>query len=204
MTDPMVTEILQKPADTAVVTPVVKPTIATDGVSAAHVAVVVTSREVPSEYVPVAFSCVSDPAVATIADANGTGFGVIAMDCNFGGVTLSVALPDTEPDVAVITVVPIATALASPEVESTVPTDGLADDQLTLLVKLAVVSSEYVPVASNCWVNPADTLGVLGVIAMDCSVTGGEAGVDEPPPPPQAVSTETKTASNAALICAGR
>jgi len=57
-------------------------------------------------------------------------------------VTVSFALPDTEPDLAVTTVEPTATAWASPQLEATVPTDGLADDQLTLLVKSAVELSE--------------------------------------------------------------
>jgi hypothetical protein len=42
------------------------------------------------------------------------------MDSKIAGVTVSVALPDTDPDVAVIVVEPTAKALASPEVTFTV------------------------------------------------------------------------------------
>jgi hypothetical protein len=114
-------------------------------------------------------------------------------------VTVNVALPDTEPDLAVTTVEPTATVWASPEPELTVPTDGLADDQLTLLVKSAVVLSEYVPVALNCWVSPAGTLGALGITAMECKVTGGgAAGVDEPPP--QASSPRNRISAKVYLM----
>jgi hypothetical protein len=69
-------------------------------------ATVVTFWLVPSEYVPVAISCLPIP-IPIVA-----GFGVIEIDSRIAGVTFSVTLPDTDPEVAVITVDPTANALA--------------------------------------------------------------------------------------------
>jgi len=67
---------------------------------------------------------------------------VITIDSSIAGVTSSVALPDTDPDLAVIVADPTANASASPELELIVPTVGVAEVQLTLAVKSAVVLSE--------------------------------------------------------------
>ena len=67
---------------------------------------------------------------------------MITIDSSIAGVTCSVALPDTDPDLAVIVADPTANALASPELELIVPTVGAAEVQLTLAVKSAVVLSE--------------------------------------------------------------
>ena len=67
---------------------------------------------------------------------------MITIDSTIAGVTLSVALPDRDPDLAVIVADPTANALASPELELIVPTVGVAELQLTLAVKSAVVLSE--------------------------------------------------------------
>ena len=53
---PIVAEIVVEPSDTPVISPVVGPTVATDGVLDAHTAMVVTLAVVASEYVPVATS----------------------------------------------------------------------------------------------------------------------------------------------------
>ena len=89
------------------------------------------------------------------------------MDSTTAGVTASVALPDTDPDVAVITVEPTAKALASPELALIVALAWAPDVHVTVLVKLTVLVSENVPVAVNCCVSPAGTLGVFGVTAME-------------------------------------
>jgi hypothetical protein len=70
------------------------------------------------------------------------GLEVTAMDSNAAVVTFNVVLPDTDPDVAVTTVEPTATAVASPEVAFTVAIAGVPEVQLALLVKSAVLESE--------------------------------------------------------------
>jgi hypothetical protein len=109
----------------------------------------------------VAVSCSVDPGPIVM------GLGVIVIDCKAAGVAVSVVLPDTAPDVAVITVEPTANALARPELAFTVATAGVPEVQVTLLVKSAVLVSENVPVAVNCCVTPSGMLGMLGVTAID-------------------------------------
>jgi hypothetical protein len=89
------------------------------------------------------------------------------MDSKIAGVTVSVALSDTDPDVAVIVVEPTAKALASPELAFTVALAGVPEVHVTILVKLAVLVSENVPVAVNCCVSPLGMLGEFGVTAME-------------------------------------
>jgi hypothetical protein len=89
------------------------------------------------------------------------------MDSKIAGVTVSVALPDTDPDAAVIAVEPTAKALASPEFALTVALAGVPEVHATRLVKLAVLVYENVPVAVNCCVSPLGMLGEFGVTAME-------------------------------------
>ena len=67
--------------------------------------------------------------------------GAVTVSVSFGLVTL--------PCVAVMLVVPVATAVASPEALM-VATLVVEEDQVTELVMLAVEPSEKVPVAVNC------------------------------------------------------
>ena len=92
---------------------------------------------------------------------------MIEIDSKAAAVTLSVLLPDTDPDVAVTTVEPTATEVASPVFTSTVAMIGVPEVQLTLFVKLPVLVSVNVPVAVNCCVSPFGTLGLDGVTATD-------------------------------------
>jgi hypothetical protein len=94
-------------------------------------------------------------------------------------VTVIVVVADTAADaplaarVAVMTLVPVATAVAKPAVapEATmVAVAGVAEAQVTWLVRFCVVLLENVPVAVNCWVNPAAILGNAGVTAIDVNV----------------------------------
>ena len=48
-----------------------------------------------------------------------------------------------------------------------VATDGVAEAQVTGLVRFCVVPSENVPVAVNCCVRPLAMLGFAGVTAID-------------------------------------
>ena len=99
--------------------------------------------------------------------------GVIAMDTSVADVTVSAAVPDTLPDVAVIVVEPVATEVALPLepaallIAATVALDELQD---TAVVRFCVELLEYVPVAVNCWVVPLTMLEFAGVTAMDTSV----------------------------------
>jgi hypothetical protein len=61
VTDPIDAEMVTEPSDAPVAWPVVGTTVATAGVSEAHVAVFVTFAVEPSEYVPMAVSCTEMP-----------------------------------------------------------------------------------------------------------------------------------------------
>jgi len=92
--------------------------------------------------------------------------GVTAILTSVGAVTVSVSLGlTTDPTVAVIFVLPVASEVAKP-VELLVATLGLLEDHCTPEVSAAVDPSVNVPVAVNCCVSPLATLGLVGVIAM--------------------------------------
>jgi hypothetical protein len=85
--------------------------------------------------------------------------GLTEMAVNTAGVTVSTAVPEMSPDVAVMVVAPdpLAVAVASPcdpEVLETVAVEVTDDDHVTESVRSAVLELEYVPVAANCWVWP--------------------------------------------------
>src|SRR5580698_1904932 len=91
------------------------------------------------------------------------------MPTRTGGMTVMIAAPDMSPDVAVMVVAPVATALArpwDPEVFDTVPVPVSDDDHVTESVMFWVGPVRYVPVAVNCWVSPAATDAVAGVTLM--------------------------------------
>ena len=85
------------------------------------------------------------------------------------GVTVSIASPVTPPRLAVMEEVPVARALARPVVEM-VATEGVADAQVTWLVRFSVELSEKVPVAVNCSAAPTAMLGLAGVTVIDWRV----------------------------------
>src|SRR5438309_5797494 len=88
--------------------------VAVVSVSELHIAVVVRSCVLPSVYVPVAINASVVPS-AIVAFS-----GVTAIDTSAAGVTASVVVPFTAPEVAVIVVVPAALVRASPEVPAVV------------------------------------------------------------------------------------
>jgi hypothetical protein len=77
--------------------------------------------------------------------------GVTAIDVSVGGGGLTVIRvePLTEAWLALIVVVPAATAVANPAL-LTVATDGFDDAQVAVEVRSFVLLSLYVPVAVNC------------------------------------------------------
>jgi hypothetical protein len=146
-----------EPAETAVTKPVVL-TVATDGFNELQVTCVVISKLVVSEYVPVAVNC-------GVVPTSMLGFaGVTARDNRVAEFTVRVVLPEILPEVAVMVVVPIETAMAWPLL-SIVATD--VSDELQVTCVVWVVPSEYVPVAVNRWGTPAGMLGLGGVTARD-------------------------------------
>jgi hypothetical protein len=131
-----------------------------------------------SENVPVALNC-------SVAPRETTGSaGVIAMDFIVSEVTVKVVEPEMFPDVAVIVVVPWATAVARPAA-LIVATPVLEDFHVTVAFRFWVLPSEYVPVAVNCWVVAGAMEGPAGVTAMEESVLAGGRMNPPPPPPPQ-------------------
>jgi hypothetical protein len=75
------------------------------------------------------------------------------------------------PDAAEICALPTATLVASPAVETTATADE-SEFQVTCAEMSCVLPSEYVPVATNCFVVPAAIDGFAGVTAMDSRTAG--------------------------------
>jgi hypothetical protein len=167
---PDVAVIVVEPPATAVAKPLDPAALlilATDAVDEFHVTDVVRFCVELSEYVPVAVNCCDAPCAMVGL------VGVIARETSVAAVTVSVAVPDTLPDLAVIVVEPAATEVALPLepaallIAATVVFDELQD---AVVVRIWVELLEYVPVAVNCWVVPLTMLEVAGVTAMDTRV----------------------------------
>jgi hypothetical protein len=97
---------------------------------------------------------------------------VIAESCK--ELTVKVVEPKILPNVAVIFVVPLATAVAfpwEPNALLIVAVDKADEFHSTVVVIFCVLPSENVPVAENCWTVATPTLGLDGVIEMDTSET---------------------------------
>ena len=110
--------------------------------------------------------------------------------------TVRVVLPEILPKVAVMVAVPAATAVARPLV-LTVATDGLDEVQVTCVLISRLVPSEYEPVAANCWVLPAGTLGVSGVTDIEDKVALVTVRVAVPDLPLKAAVMVVVPAANA-------
>jgi len=139
---PDVAVIVVEPAATEVVNPLEPAALLMAAIVAAddfQVTDVVRFCVEPSEYVPVAVNCLVVPSAMLGL------VGVTAMDTSVAGVTVSVAVPETLPDVAVIVVEPAATDVAlplEPEALLMVATAILDDFQVTAVVRSCVVLSE--------------------------------------------------------------
>ena len=97
--------------------------------------------------------------------------GVTEMEERTAEVTVRVVLPEILPEVAVMFTVPTLRAVARP-LPVTVTTEGLDEAQVTCVVISWLVPSEYLPMATNCCPNPAGTLGLAGVTAIEDRVRG--------------------------------
>jgi hypothetical protein len=117
--------------------------VATLGVAETHVTVLVRFCVLPSLKVPVAVNCCVRP-LATEGFAGAT-----AIDCNVAAITVSVVLPLTAPDVALMDEVPVATVVANPVV-LIVATLVVAEAHVAVPVRFCVLPSLNVPVAVNC------------------------------------------------------
>jgi hypothetical protein len=149
--------------------------LATNPFAALHSAVLLRSCVLWSVNVPVAFICSVDPSCTVAADT--------AIDESTAGPTVSVAVPLTVPEVAVITAVPGAFDVTSPDA-LIVATLALPELHVTDAVMSWLDPSEYWPAALNCCVSPAAREGVPGVTLIELSVAAGGAVVVAPPPPP--------------------
>jgi hypothetical protein len=152
-------------------------TVATEFLSLFQVAVDVRSLVLPSVYVPVALNCWVVPSAID-------GFcGARAIDASVAWVTVSVLLPDIEPDVAVMCAVPVATLVANPWLVATlliVATAGESELHCTVVVMSCVLLSVNVPVAANCCVVPSGMEGIAGVTAIETRAAGVTVRVVDP------------------------
>jgi hypothetical protein len=110
--------------------------------------------------------------------------------------TVKGVLPDIFPDVAAIVVVPEETAVASPPV-LIVATEVSKELQPAWAVRSRLDPSEYLPVAVNCTVTPAGTLGWEGVTTIKERVGDVEL---LSPPQEEIKSRHRKELANPALI----
>ena len=115
--------------------------------------------------VPVAANCFVVPT-AMLEFA-----GVTEIETRLAPVIVSDAVPETEPEVAVIVVTPVPTLVARP-VESAVAIDEDDEDQVTDWSHCVLPSSKF-PTAMNCCVVPSAIDGVAGLteIEMRCAGT---------------------------------
>ena len=133
----------------------------------------------PSLKVPVAANCNVVPGAI-----EGAG-GVIAMDCKTALVTVTLALEEMLPEVAVTVEEPKPMAMASPAVPfALMPTiEGFADTHCTEAVTSCLLPSVKVPVADNCRVVPSGRDGAGGEIASDASAAAVTVNVVVPVTP---------------------
>jgi hypothetical protein len=138
-----------------------------------HVAVALRFCVEPSLYVPVAVNCCVLPALIE-------GFaGLMLIDARTGEVTVKLAVPLIDPEVAVIVVLPTVKPLDNPT-ELIVATMGNDEIHVTDELRSCVLLSLYIPVAWNCTDNPAATVPFAGLTAIDTSAGEPTVSVVEP------------------------
>ena len=133
---------------------------------ALQAAVAVRSLDVPSVYAPVAVNCCDLPRSILCAS------GAMLIETRAAGVTVKVAVVETEPDTAVMVVEPVARDCARPAVPDDtlmVATGGFDDVHCTEEVRSCVELSLYVPVVVNCWVVPRGMEALDGETAIESS-----------------------------------
>jgi hypothetical protein len=138
-------------------------TVATEVVPEDQVAEDVISHDVLSEYTPVALNW-----LVKLAGMDGL-VGTTMTDCSVAAVTVSVALPETLPEVAEMADEPAFMPIARPPAE-TVATEVVAEDHVTENVMSFDVPSEYEPIAVNWLVWSTGIDRSADVTAIDCRV----------------------------------
>ena len=137
-----------------------------------QVAVFVSTRVLPSLYVPVA------TRGSVVPMANDALAGVTASETSTACPTLSVADPLIEPAVAVMIAVPTACPLANPPLLMPATVDD--ELQVTALVRFCTLPSLYVPLAANCWLVPLAIDALTGLTDIDTRTGVVTANVAEP------------------------
>jgi hypothetical protein len=188
-TDPDVALIVLVPAATAVANPP-ELMVAVPVVPEAHVMEAVRFCVLLSLYVPVAVNCCVNPATTD-------GFaGVTAIDCSVTVDTVSKVEPTTDPNVALMVLIPTASAEANPPAVM-VAVAVEPEAHVTEAVRFCVLLSLYVPVAVSCCVIPLTTDGLVGVSAMDCKVAAVTVSTVEPTTDPDVALMELVPAASA-------
>ena len=127
-------------------------------------AVLVRSRELPSLKIPVAvYGRVNPAASRALGEAT-------EMETRVAAVTVRLAVPLMAPRVAVIVALPTVEVLARPPLLM-VATLVALEFQVTEPVRFWVLPSLRLPVAMNCWLNPAATEAVEGDTVMEVRAT---------------------------------
>jgi hypothetical protein len=125
-----------------------------------QVTVVVMSLVVPSANVPWAVNCTVSPRPTVCAGAE------MVSDVKREVVTVSVAVPVSEPDCAVMVLLPTATAVAKPPA---VMVAVLVEEDAQVGEMLVVLPSSFTPAAVNCCVSPIAMLVLAGETLIDVS-----------------------------------
>ena len=128
------------------------------------------------------------------------------IDCNVAVVTVSTVEPTTDPDVAVIVLLPGANVEANPPA-LIVAVAVVPETHVTEAVRFCVLLSLYVPIAVNCCVRPLAIDGLAGVTAIDCNVAAVTVSTVEPTTDPDValtvlVPTATAVANPPAVMLA--
>jgi hypothetical protein len=145
-----------------------------------QVAVFVSTRVLPSLYVPVA------TRGSVVPMANDALAGVTAIETSTASPTLSVAEPLIEPDVAVMIALPTPCPLANPPLAMLATVED--EFQVTELVRSCALPSLYVPVAANCWLVPLAIEALPGLTDNDTRTGAVTATLAEPVTEPEVVA----------------
>jgi hypothetical protein len=173
--------------------PVARPVllmIATAETEELQLATLVISCVLPSVKVPTAVNCCRPP-IPTVGIAGAT-----ATDTRVAGVTVSVVELLTDPEVAVMVVVPTPVLAADPEVLSITATNGAEELQLTR-GRSCVLPSLNVPVAVYCWPVPRAMLELAGVMVIEVRTAGITVRVVDPLTAPDVAVMFTVPAASA-------
>jgi hypothetical protein len=141
-----------------------------------HCAELVMFCVLPSENVPVAMNCVVVPGAIDAVN------GEIEIARNAALVTVTVALEEMPPEVAVTVAEPTPVAIASPKVPFALiaTSDELPDVHCTDAVRFCVLPSVKVPVAASCTLVPSASAALAGDTASEASAAALTVKVELP------------------------